>query len=313
MEGARKVFAQDPSVPFKPNPCPPGVPAAAVPPAPGALPYSEDILNTLIAIREDLDAIKVSLQAPAQKTRWYNTPTTAITVATPVQPSSPDIISNPTTGTSGYQRETVYATLERIAPKLTVINDGTDTIFVITTTDGSTWSSESPILQGEKRILYNVFEMRLRSPTAGNLTAETGGIYRATELDLWPAYVKLITPGAFIPINKASVVGQLQPVANADILLALTGASLTATNTPTTFRVMVAMSNVGTFSASINDGVNPVQVVNFNVVPGPNLVASGLYEFDMQVQANWTVDFRYSVTGGTILVLSVQELDAAAA
>lgn len=126
-----------------------------------------------------------------------------------------------------------------------------------------------------------------------------------------------IIPSAIIvpstPTAKASVTNTAQVPANTDILFTLTGARLTPTNTPTTFRVMVAMSNAGTFSAVIYNGVNPAQVVNFNVVPGPVLVANGLYTFDMLVHAGDTVDFQYTATGGTILVLRVQELDAASA
>lgn len=245
----------------------------------------------------------------------YSSEELAVSASTPVRPSNPNTVS--VAGSPGYDKLPIYEILLRKSPRLTVINDGTTTLFVLSTTDGEIWSGpEQPILTGEARTFFNVYGLRIRSPTAGNLTTFTGGVYRVTEYDYWLPYAKVVAssgPGGFNPLSKGSLVGQAQPAANADIFAALTGVSLTPTIAPTTFRIMVAMSNAGSFSASINDGVNPVQVVTFNVVPGPNLVANGLYEFDMVVQAGWTVDFRYSATGGTIMVLAVQELDAAAA
>ena len=311
------------------QPCPPAPPAPTSPPTES--PILTELVQRIIADHDAIVAQHDTLQqilskltdlvtilgtAPKPEDEYYDTPQTIINVPTPLQPNSPDTFSV-LPAAPGYQSENIYAALGRIAPKVTVINDGTATLFVISSPDGKTWSSENTILTGEARTLWNVWEIRLRSPLAGAIgPPTTGGVYRVTERDFWLAYSKLISsgaPGGLTPLNKGSLVGQAQPGAGADIFLTLALASLTPTSTPTTFRIMVAMSNAGTFSASINDGVNPVQVVNFNVVPGPALVANGLYEFDMQVQAGWTVDFRYSVTAGTILVLSVQELDAASA
>lgn len=311
--------------PYKPNPCAPGAAGAPGAPAPGgatAVPAFPDIVNVLNRMLADLDEIKNNIEILASRQepfeRYYDTPKTAIAVATPVQPSNPDILSDPNAipPNTGYQAERVYATLNRRAPRLSVLNDGTDTLFVITTSDGVTWSSEDTILTGEGRAFYDVFELRLRSPTAGNLTTGAGGIYRVVEREYWLAYVKMVassTPGGFNPINKASIVNTVQPAASTNIITALLGAKLAPSNAPSTFRVQVAMSNGGTFSAVINDGVNPDQVLTLNVVPGPALVAGGLYIFDVNVQPGWTVDFQYTSTGGTIEVLSVQELDSAAA
>jgi len=115
----------------------------------------------------------------------------------------------------GYQVEGIYTQLQRISPRVTVINDGTSTIYAITTFDGSNWSQESPILTGEARTLFNVWELRLRSPTAGNLTLGTGGIYRVTEYDFWLAYSSLV--------NKATLDAR---VVNAPVLGALLSTQL---------------------------------------------------------------------------------------
>lgn len=313
------------------QPCPaPAPPAPAPAPGPTTEQTLLDLVQRIIADHDAIVAQHDTMQqilskmtelvtilgtAPKPENEYYDTPQTVITVPTPIQPNSPDIFSIVITATPGYQAETIYATLRRIAPKITVINDGSDTLFVITSPEGKTWSSEATILSGEARTFWNVWEIRLRSPTAGILgTPNTGGVYRVTERDYWLAYVKLIpSGGGFSPIDKASLTFQAQPAINADILTAILGAPLTPTNTPTTFRLQIAMSNIGTLSASIVNGANPVQVVTLNVVPGPALVAGGLYIFDLLVHAGDVVDFRYSNTGGSIQILRVQELDAASA
>lgn len=102
---------------------------------------------------------------------------------------------------AGYQKEEIYNKLKRIAPKVTIINDtkstdGNGTLYVIVTQDGSSWSNETPILFGEARTFYNVWELRLRSPAAGNLTTLIGGVYRVTEYDFWLAYSNVISSTA---------------------------------------------------------------------------------------------------------------------
>jgi len=329
----RKVSMQEEQAQtrFRPSPyqrpCPAGTPPPSIPPLPpppGGEPGYTELIQRIIEQNETMQQILAKMTelvtslgtAPKPELNYYDTPLTAITVATPNQPSNPDVISNVTTATPGYQAETIYATLQRIAPKITVINDGNATLFVISTPDATNWSSENTILPGEARTLWNVWELRIRSPVAGVIgPPTTGGVYRVTERDYWLAYVKLIpsSGGGLSPIDKASLTNQNQPAINTDILTAILGAPLTPTNTPTTFRLQIAMSNAGTLSASIVNGANPVQVVTLNVVPGPALVAAGLYTFDILVHAGDIVDFQYSSTGGTIQILRVQEIDAAAA
>jgi len=329
--GSNKVLTQEEQAQtrFRPSPyqppCPAGIPPSIPPlPPPGGEPGYTELIQRILEqhgtmqqiLSKMTELVTILGTAPKFEKEYYDTPQTIITVPTPLQPNSPDSFSV-LPATPGYQSENIYAALERIATKITVINDGTVTLFVISSPEGKTWSSENTILTGEARTFWNVWELRLRSPLAGVIgPPTTGGVYRVTERDYWLAYSKVIassSPGGFTPIALASVTNTLQPLANTDILFTLTGARLTPTNTPCTFRVMVAMSNAGTFSAVIYNGVIPAQVVNFNVVPGPGLVANGLYAFDMLVHAGDIVDFQYTVTGGTILVLRVQELDSASA
>jgi len=253
---------------------------------------------------------------------YYVTDEVAIQVATPnpVPPIviDPDRISYDTLTSTfgpapdGYQRERIHDTIGRNAKKATIINDGTVTIFAITSINGRKWSPPTPILAGEARTFINVWELRLRCATVGNLNTFTGGVYRVTEYDFWLSYVIIISigpPGVtlnFSPISLAVVQSVAQPVAGVPILTA----SLVPVNVPTTFRVMVAMSNVGNFSVIISNG-GITQALLLNAVGGPALAANSLYTFDILVSAGDSVNFSYSVTGGTVQLLRVQEIDAA--
>lgn len=206
------------------QPCPSPAPAPTPPPA--EQPILTELVQRIIADHDAIVAQHDTMQQilskmtemvtilgtdPKPEEDYYDTPRTVITVGTLVQPNSPDQISNATTVpvTLGYQMEQIYATLQRIAPKITVINDGSDILFVITSPDGKSWSSEVTILIGEARTFWNVWEARLRSPTAGIIgTPNTGGVYRVTERDYWLAYT---TPagGAGTPVpNRAAFIAQ---------------------------------------------------------------------------------------------------------
>lgn len=201
---------------------PPNVPQQ--PPAPAPVPRPEpDHLELIKRILEQHDVFQQILKkmtemveslgtAPKAEEKYYDTPQVVIAVATPAQPNSPDTFSS-APAITGYQSENIYATVGRIATKVTVINDGTTTLFVISSPDGKTWSSENTILIGEARTFWNVYELRLRSPTAGALgPPTTGGVYRVTERDFWLAYSSAIAGSA---INRAAFTAQsVQPINN---------------------------------------------------------------------------------------------------
>ena len=109
---------------FRPSPyqrpCPAGTPPSIppVPPPAGEQGYTELIQRILEQHEEfkkilvELTAINRSLAVTTKPEEiYYNTPQTVISVATSAQPSSPDAMSNTTTGATGYQAETIYATL----------------------------------------------------------------------------------------------------------------------------------------------------------------------------------------------------------
>lgn len=68
-----------------------------------------------------------------------------------------------------YNKEQICKIKGRYAEKIAVLNDGSDTLYVIISHGTSTmsYSKEVPIYAGEAKTYYNVYEIRLRSPTAG--------------------------------------------------------------------------------------------------------------------------------------------------
>ncbi len=196
-----------------------------------------------------------------------------------------------------YNVERVFEYLERFSEIIYVTNDGTDLLHVIVSHGGRTrFSTESPIYPKEIKCFFNIYEIRLRSPT-------TGLPYRVTEYCLHE-----LSEISSIPIEKANLHNQALPAANTNWLVT----DITPSNSPTTFVIEVAVSIAGNFSAVITKGGN-AQTVTFNVIPGPALVAGGVYIFDLLVHSGDSINFTYSATGGTIQIFRVQEFDSATA
>lgn len=212
-----------------------------------------------------------------------------ITIAGPTDPNDFD--------STVYNTERIFEELERYANIIEVVNDGTDTLFIIVSHGGRTnFSQEVPIFPGETKMYYNVYELRLRSPTAGLP-------YRITEYD-----IENVSQTTLIPTEKALLHDVVLPIAGTNWLTT----SLVPTRSPTTFRIEVAISISGTFSATITRG-GDTQVVNFNTVAGPALIVDGLYIFELLVHNGDSINFRYSVSGGTIRILRIQEIDSSIA
>ncbi len=82
-----------------------------------------------------------------------------------------------------YNRERIFEVVERNAEKLLVTNDGSDTMYIVVSHNGGvSFSKEVPLYAGESKIYDNVYELKLRSPTAGNT-------YRVMEYELSPTGV----------------------------------------------------------------------------------------------------------------------------
>lgn len=110
----------------------------------------------------------------------------------------------------------------------------------------------------------------------------------------------------FAPIEKGVIQNTALPVANTDFF----ATALSPTNTPCVFRVMAAISVAGNLNVTITRAGN-TQTLTLNIIPGPALVANGIYTFDILVHSGDTINYQYSATGGTILIFRVQEIDAA--
>lgn len=262
--------------------------------------YNKNILELKEILKEFINDLKTYTDAKGwvsiskgpvffnRYSNYYDINNT-ITTAGPINPNDFD--------SPVYNVERVFESIDRYAEIIHVINDGTDDLFVIVSHGGRTnFSQETPIFPGEVKQYYNVYELRLRSPTAGLP-------YRVTEYFLMD-----VSETPLIPTEVATIHNQPLPVANTNWL----STDITPVRIPTTFRIQVSVSIAGTFSAAITNGGN-TQVLNFNAVAGPALISGGQYIFELLVHQGDTVNFRYSTTGGTIQVLRVQEIDAALA
>lgn len=91
----------------------------------------------------------------------FDTGKKTLTTAVANVPSDSDVSA------TGYTREVVRDILNRTSPELYVCNHGPGTIFLRTSRNGKSFSqTESCICEGEIKTFYDVYEIRLRSPTA---------------------------------------------------------------------------------------------------------------------------------------------------
>lgn len=199
-------------------------------------------------------------------------------------------------------RVEIFTDLERYADIIYVANDGSYTLFYVISHGGKTnFSKEEPIYPGEVKCFFHVYELRFRSPT-------NALPYRVSEYCLNKINTGTTSGGVFTAIEKGVIQNTALPAANTDFF----AAALSPTNTPCTFRVMAAISVAGNLNVTITRAGN-TQTLTLNVIPGPALVANGIYTFDILVHSGDTINYQYSTTGGTILIFRVQELDATTA
>ena len=236
---------------------------------------------------KNIEDDKIKSQIDIQKFQNYYDVSYTIETATADNPDDP--------GSNIYQIVPIYQILERNADIIYVSNDGTSSLYTVISHRGAvSFSMEEEILPGEVKKFYNIREMRFRSPALIP--------YRVTEYEITKT-----TAAQFTPIEKGVIHNTALPAANADLFAAV----LTPTNTPCTFRVQVAISVAGNINVTITRGGN-TQTLTLNVVPGPALVADGLYNFDMLVHDGDTINYQYTATGGITRIFRVQEIDAAA-
>jgi hypothetical protein len=215
----------------------------------------EELVKKVIAQHEDIKNVLVKLTdiaihsptLPQKSTQYYNKDKQTIAVAG----------QNPPAGTNYNPNDPVYSNAElvydslqphRRAPRIQIINDSTDTItdktiYVISTSNGGDWTPEATIQIGEARSFFNVWELRLRSPTAGVP-------YRITEWDIWLPYSRPVAAGT---INLNLFTGQniLAPFAGP-------GINLPAITIPNGFSISIK-ANVNNLGQVYLSGPTPVQ------------------------------------------------------
>jgi len=142
---------------------------------------SAKLLKALLSIKHTQEHIADMqyFSVPRRLPDVFDTGSQTVTIATPATPDSPETLATITT--PGYDRIQLNHFLSRNSPRLTVVNDGPGTIYVITTDEGERWSAGEAVIQyGEYMIFNNVFEIRLRSPQLSS--------YRATESEIYTSY-----------------------------------------------------------------------------------------------------------------------------
>jgi hypothetical protein len=113
------------------------------------------------------------------------------------------------------------------------------------------------------------------------------------------------TLAKFAPVAKAAVLNTAEPAAEA----ALIGAGVTPTKSPSVLRIYASFSNAGILRvARTVGGVTITEDMN----GGDALNANAGYMFDIEWRTGDTVNLRYSVTGGTTLVIRVDEVSGGA-
>lgn len=159
-----------------------GLPGMAAPDPPKKESISRQFLKAILSIKGTQEQIADMqyFSNPRRLPDVFDTGSLIISIAT-ANPPSPETIANAATATTGYDRLEINHLLSRNSPRITLINDGPGTLYLITSDDGERWSQTEAIVQyGEYRVFNNVFEVRIRSP---QLTS-----YRVTEGEIYTSY-----------------------------------------------------------------------------------------------------------------------------
>lgn len=154
-------------------------------PAPSPSKAFQLLLDMMSAQLHILEEIRNSYNNISPTGTYFDTGQLLISIATPTKPTSMDSIADASAGITGYDKQDIFTVLRRKAQHLHIINDGPDTVYAIFTTDGKTWTDEIIIPFGEARTIWDVYEVRIRSPTLHNK-------YRMTEYDFWLTYTTTV-------------------------------------------------------------------------------------------------------------------------
>lgn len=130
-----------------------------------------------------------------------------------------------------YNRERIFVDKGRNAERLLVKNDGSDILYcVVSHSNELAMSAEVPVYPGESKIYYNVYELRLRSPTILNA-------YRVTEYEI------IIGSGG---TNATTIAMPTDVIVGTTTGISNVAAQITATDTPILKVVTVKVRSLGT-------------------------------------------------------------------
>lgn len=193
----------------------PGVPGeSGVPPSPGTPPTELSIISRLLEEHHLMLQTIASIENDLKEFLMGNSPTgtyvevrTSTTVATPDQPTTQDTTADAgaVPPTPGYDFIDINKQKQGYnAQNLWIVNDGPDNptsgdnLFVISSTDGKTFSPEFLMIVGETRLIHNIYEVRIRSPRENNRV-------RITEREPNVPYVTTVTNSLTPVANRTSV------------------------------------------------------------------------------------------------------------
>lgn len=199
----------------RPSGLPPGVPGEpGIPPSPGTPPTELSIITRILQEHHTMLQTIASIENDLKDFLMGNSPTgtyvevrTATTVATPDVPITQDTTADAgaVPPSPGYDFIDINKQKQGYnAQNLWIVNDGPDTptsgdnLFVISSTDGKTFSPEFLMIVGETRLIHNIYEIRIRAPRANNRV-------RVTEREPNVPYVTTVTNSLTPVANRTSV------------------------------------------------------------------------------------------------------------
>jgi len=158
--------------------------------------YTNGLLEQIIQLLTD---IQTNLSSTSPSGSWYEF-NGVTSVATPPDAINPYQDPNQITDgiKPGYNVGDVNNQLHgRNAPDLWIVNDGPkNSMYIITSSDGKSFSPEFQVGNGERRLIHDVYEFRFRSAVAGNAL-------RASEREIVAPYVSIVT-STITPVGTAN-------------------------------------------------------------------------------------------------------------
>ena len=145
----------------------------------------------------------LSLNNPSSTESWFETKvtTTSVTLDQLDTQTNPVMSQDQTTTdiTPGYNFLDVNNQLHgKNAIKLYMVNDGPRNMYIRTSIDGRSFSPEFQMINGEKRVVWNVYTVLYRSSTPVLLTPVINGgpgpgnTLRASEREIFTPYVTIV-------------------------------------------------------------------------------------------------------------------------